>query len=482
MSASDPFGKHLEINANPARTISSKLTIVRVEPQPTEQEPPRASSPQHPRDRRHRRNGSNSSASSNQGESGRLSFAFTTFGPTSSGHSSPTSGRQTPSSPGGPPPQQRRLPSFSKPRLAPEQVIELAKSSTHPKPAPSNAGASHIPASVSAPNFTPLPDDVYLPFLDRPAEVSALISTPPTAKLFTLLIQAFPLNARQPDDKVTLADFAEKDPKSWTHPQLEYWFRHVDRDVASDEEWATKARACVHSHSELLWERIKGALGVPPEIDVSSEEEIEEDDTGGLDASTEFILSPIDTTRKVDFSLASDSPIHGYADVFEDDFDPPISIEPVFATDRNASPSGDPQVGLGDISEAAEEEAENAEETTNPPQPTQEEVVHGLRISTCFSSPASHGHISSTLASPVATGGGGGAGINTSSNLEGSYTLRRSNSSSSSIHIDGRLSPYVPYRGAHDDDGQTGVERGSGSPLFPGSFANLATGPTFRQG
>jgi len=280
---------------------------------------------------------------------------------------------------------------------------------------------------------------------------------------------------------VTLEGFAEKDPKSWTHAQLEYWFRHVDRDVASDQEWAAKARACVHSHSELLWERIKGALGVPPELDVS-EEEMEEDDVGGLDASvTDFVLSPVDITQKTPFNSAGHGP-SSFADVFDDDFDsPPLSIEPVFATDPNASPSVDPQVGLGDISEAAEEEAENADagEDTSSPPPKQEEVIHGLRISTSVSSPASHihGSIPSALASPIpVTGSGGNGAINPSS--EGSHRLRRSSSTSSSIRIDGRLSPYFAYRSARDDDSHAGIERGS--PLFPGSFANLATSPTLR--
>ena len=310
-----------------------------------------------------------------------------------------------------------------------------------------------------------------------------MISTPPTAKLFTLLTQAFPLDARQPDDNVTLENFVEKDPKSWTHAQLEYRFRHVDRDVACDEEWATKARACVHSHSELLWDRIKGALGVPPELDVSKEE-MEEDDIGGLDASTtDFVLSPVNATHKPDFSLAGHTPSN-YTDVFDDDFDPLISIEPVFATDPNASPSVDPQVGLGDITEAAEEEVGNADagdDTTSSP-PKQEEVVHGLRISTSFSSPASHvhGNIPSMLASPVAMGGGGGGGINTLSNPEGEYKLRRSNSSSSSIHIDGRLSPYFAYGSTHDNGYSYSIERETRSLLFPSNFANLAASPTLR--
>ena len=280
---------------------------------------------------------------------------------------------------------------------------------------------------------------------------------------------------------MTLEDFADKDPKTWTHSQLEYWFRRVDRDVAPDEEWATKARACVHSHSELLWERIKGALGIPPELDVP-EDEMEEDDIGGLNVNvTDFVLSPVDVTHNPDFSFAGQTPGNDI-DVFDDDFDSrvPISIEPVFATDPYASPLPEPQAGLGDISEAAEEEAENADvegDASSPP-PKQEEVIHGLRISTSFSSPASHvhGNFPPALASPITAGGGGGT-----ANPEGNYTLRRSNSSSSSIHIDDRLSPYLAYRGVHDDDYHTGIEREPGSPLFPSNFANLATGPTLRK-
>jgi hypothetical protein len=486
VSASDPYGKHLDINVNPTRTISSKLTIVRVEPQQTEQEPPRSSSPQQFRDRRqHKRHGSNSSVGSNQGESGRLSFAFTAFGPTNGsngGRSSPTSGRTTPGSPGGPSPQQRKIPSFSRPRLAPEQVIELAKSSTHPKPSPSNNLASSIPASVSAPNFTPLPDDVYLPFIDRPAEVSALISTPPTVKLFTLLTQAFPLNARQPDDKVTLEDFAEKDPKSWTHAQLEYWFRRVDRDVASDEEWAIKARACVHSHSELLWERIKGALGIPPELDIS-EGEMEEDEIGGLDASvTDFVLSPVDTTHRAGLQFGR-SHHQQLPRCLRGRFRRPPDLDRTricnghqyFPVTRATSRFGRYQRSCGRGSREHRRGRRYKPTTTSK----QEEVVHGLRISTSFSSPASHihGNTHSALTSPIVMGSGGGGGA---ANSEGSYTLRRSNSSSSSIHIDGRLSPYVAYKGAHDGDCHAGIERGPGNPLFPSNFANLATGPTLR--
>jgi hypothetical protein len=293
------------------------------------------------------------------------------------------------------------------------------------------------------------------------------------------LTQAFPLDARQPEENVKLEDFAKRDPKLWSRAQLEYWFRHVDRDVASDEEWAAKARACVHSHSELLWERIKGALGIPPELDVSEEEP--EDDITGLDSS--LVLSPVDVDHRPNFSFADHNP-GIYADVFDDDYEtPPLSIEPVFASDPTSSQPGDPQVGLGDISEAAEEEAENADEDASLAPPKPEEVVHGLRISTSLSSPVSHIHESTTpvFSSPAAAGGGDGGGSRASSNTEGGYRPRRSNSSSSSIHLDGRLSPYFHYRGVRDDDCSNGIERGPGNPLFPSNFSKLASSPTLRS-
>jgi hypothetical protein len=191
------------------------------------------------------------------------------------------------------------------------------------------------------------------------------------------------------------------------------------------------------------------------------------------------MLSPVDVDHKTDFTFGDHDP-GNYPDVFEDDYGTlPLSIEPVFASDPTQS--GDPQAGLGDISEAAEEEAENAEveqDTSSPPK--QEEVIHGLRISTSFSSPAPHihGSIPSTFASPAVTGGGDSGATQTSSGAGDGYRLRRSNSSSSSIHLDGRLSPYFAYRGARDDDFSNALERGPGSPLFPSNFANLASSPT----
>jgi hypothetical protein len=81
-----------------------------------------------------------------------------------------------------------------KPRLKASLLINLsnyiARQSTNPEPneLPSRPIAAHNARPVPT-TFTPLPDDIYLPFIERPAEIAALISSPPDIKLFSLLAQ-----------------------------------------------------------------------------------------------------------------------------------------------------------------------------------------------------------------------------------------------------------------------------------------------------
>lgn len=167
----------------------------------------------------------------------------------------------------------------TKPRLTPDQLVDLARQATRAQghsPLPSaSSGAVHSPVlpAVDAATFIPLPFDIYLPFIDRPSEVASLITTPPDARLFNLLAQTFrgrrtpsvespnPLESDKPVD-------LPRDPVLWSYSQLIYHLTKIDRDIAPDFIWAIAARKCIMSHSELIWERIKGALGVPPELDV----------------------------------------------------------------------------------------------------------------------------------------------------------------------------------------------------------------------
>ncbi|KAF8817439.1 hypothetical protein BYT27DRAFT_6811918 [Phlegmacium glaucopus] len=312
-TALDPHGFHSEINMNPSRSSSSTLTIVRV------------SAPNDPQRRTHRRIGQNSSPPSEP--SSRVSFAFSSFS------SNPSTNKDQPPSPSSSPrirpssPLNTRSGSFSgKLRLTPDQLVDLARQATNPKTLaqpidqgpPGDHGISH---SVTPATFTPLPDDIYLPFIDRPSEVAALISSPPDLKLFSLLAQTFP-NKRPiiTDASIELPP----DPRQWNYYHLIHHLTHIDRDIAPDPIWAIAARKCIHFHSELIWERVKGALGVPPELDIDydfvhedgqSTSNADEDlDRGGHWADWDSVMdSPVQAKR-----LSFESP------VVNDEHDPPF--------------------------------------------------------------------------------------------------------------------------------------------------------------
>jgi len=109
--------------------------------------------------------------------------------------------------------------------------------------------------------------------VDRAEEVKALFTSPqPGARLFALLAQIFPPQSA-PESPVTDESVFATDPRQWSSAQLEYWVKEVDRDVAPDEVWVGLVRRCILYRSELIWERIKGALGAPPELDPNNFEE-----------------------------------------------------------------------------------------------------------------------------------------------------------------------------------------------------------------
>ncbi|PIL25154.1 hypothetical protein GSI_13043 [Ganoderma sinense ZZ0214-1] len=433
IAAADPWGEHNDVNMNPSRSLTSRLTIVRV-PQPEMEEPPR----------RHRRHGSNASLNSNassksDGPGGRLSFAFTTFTPPGGGQSG---GSGRPSSPSGSPrfrpssPSSSRFPSAlpSHTKLNPEQLVNVARSSVNPRSPLPSPGGPLAPAHVhtNPVSFTPLPDSVYLPFINRPEEVAALIDTQPNARLFALLQQTFPLDARASMGSQYDAANASPDPKEWTFADLEYWLKRVDRDVAEDAQWVRKCRRCVISHSELIWERVKGALGVPPELDVAEE-----------DAPSE---PPVTFESLESSPFEPDSPVSSDRTGSESE----LVIEPVFANQTPQvsagmmEPSGGLGSSLGDLRE--EDETEGAEEKA-----AEEREIQGLRIITSSSVGYVHDH---TMPS----------GRNGSPLVQPKYASPTSPKGTSE-----RDMPYDMLR-----------ERGPGLPLFPSNFSQLSLSPTFQ--
>lgn len=372
-------------------------------------------------------------------------------------------------------------------------------------------------------------DDVWLPFIDRPMEVSALILSPPSAKLFSLLAQTFPRVEGHSSPSITalaaipkelnMDDFGT-DPTVWTFTQLYFWLTTVPRTSAPDIFWVHQARACILARSELIWERVKGALGVPPELDIDEEDQ---ENDGQHDIFTEWATTTVGV-HEVEGSAAQASP--EAADVqdiitspIDVDSDPELntlslSIENVIAL-PTPIPSSSPlaaDAGLQDISEDQEEvdedptvsgddgsqkqatraqadyaTAKSAQDTT--PQ----ETILGLKISTVplssspmvpsVTGPVMISHSLSHILHPRAHS------VSSSPTLNAN-PLPMASPSRSFSHLSS--SPYARPKSLrtssfgciHSNSSSTAYDpvgdRVPGNPLFPSNFARLAVGPTLR--
>ncbi|KAI0687987.1 hypothetical protein BC835DRAFT_1302777 [Cytidiella melzeri] len=468
VSASDPWGTHASVNMNPARSSSSRLTIVRV-PQQSEAQDSRS----------HRRHGSNASASStsSKGEPSRLSFAFTSFTPINrdrdgrpgSPGSSPRIRPSSPSFGSGSGPglsRSQSIPNHTK--LSPEKVVELAHSSCNPRPI--GPSSSPMPGQSVPVSFSALPDDVYLPFIDRPGEVTSLVSIPPSSKLLALLSQTFPPDARASATEDTPIPSAAADAHIWTYAQLEVWLKRVKREDVDDATWVRKARHCIFPRSELIWERIKGALGIPPELD--TDDSIEDplaaylglpgppsipSRGGGL--SSHMLDGDVFEPDSPAVSIGGGSLHHTDGPPSPVTSELELSIEPVIATAAPPPSAVDPTTGenmtsLHELREEDEEEEGDEEEKEkegyggdegllNAGNMNGDSAIQGLRFSTSATVPPS-------VLSPILPAGGGPS-----------------------------PGPH-PHRlndlGEQDHDGGD-EHRG---PLFPSDFAHLSNAPTLR--
>lgn len=501
-TATDPFNVHAELNHISARISASTLTIVRV-PHPSPSQPrfsrPEPASPP------------------------RLSFGSSSFSSPSLRQSSPGLFQ-------------------SKPRLTPDQLVDLAHQST----------AYSGPSSLLSPHnqFTPLPDNILLPFVDRPSEVSSLISSPPDAKLFTLLAQTFGQNKDpNPTSPLQLPSHLPQDPAEWTYRHLLFHLTKVDRDAVPDTIWAYAVRRCIISHSELIWERVKGSLGIPPELDINWDfssshrdnpggpgsgsdrdsirtEDISDDEgraARGHWADWDAIMdSPVFDRRENRFSMDSNgigafSPSLSLDMVHENQ----VTIEPLLAPPL---PSSGPSDGLGDIAEGAEEE-EQEQETQGTASPEKSSVIaalesnhlspsqiHGLKISTTplpimhygtppvLSPTLLPASVPGTTATPgVANTGGNSASLpyigsgprSRSSSLSSIGPFKRADSGSNITVLLATLRAANPQAGSDTGDtssimseshlgGDTfvGDYRTADNPLFPSNFTRLASSPT----
>ena len=421
-----------------------------------------------------------------------MSFASASFAP--------------PGSPSGPGPRPgspthghghglHRHSSMPKPRLSADQLVSLARQSCNPLSAPSSprtpGGSLTAAAGPYRTSFTAIPDDVFLPFMDRANEVKALFTSPqPGARLFALLAQTFAPQLASSDSPVTDEAVFTTDPRQWSSTQLEYWMKQVDRDIASDEVWVGLIRRCVLYHSELIWERIKGALGAPPELEPDGFEEdpftlnnpLTFNDLN-LGSSTDSAAQPAetrppnpDTVPQPTADNVSES--NTSASAGDDSVVSALSIEPVLmaTTEHEHPPTRPGGHRMHDISEDVQgESSENDDEGgAEPTSLPSREIIQGLRISTA----------------PVTPG--------LFATESGRATILRASSMSSVTQqqptqvpdehpslLERRVSmgslrrrwSYAASSASSDVYDVTG-ERGPGNPLFPTNFAKLALGPT----
>ena len=65
---------------------------------------------------------------------------------------------------------------------------------------------------------------------------------------------------------------AHGDPATWDYKKLHHYLTTATRETDPDPTFVANIRKCILPRSELIWERIKGALGVPPELDHDEED------------------------------------------------------------------------------------------------------------------------------------------------------------------------------------------------------------------
>lgn len=405
VSAADPWGAIPETD----RGVASVLHIVKA---PTGLPPPELDEKARRRRSLHNNKpsgGNNQGRNSSPGAStGRISFAVSGFGFT------PLSGAQKDENNQGSSQRRSSIASFSNPHtttLTPQQVCEIAQQCAHPTISrPSTPGNNNAPA-LSPVKFTPLPETCLLPFLDRPAEVQDLLTSSPTRKLFLLLAQIFP--AGSPPG-------SQDDPASWNYLQLEKWLTKTTREEADDILWIHKAKTCISARSEVIWERIKAAFGVPPELDggdhqdIEGPEAIEGEDTSAID-------DEYDDTIWVEEILASSQPIRS-----------PI-LSPTSSTFFGRESPSLTRHGATRMEDISEDASDGEGVVKRPVSP-----LVGLRIVNQPSPPPS----------------------------------RRYSSPTPSIHSASSSQTNLPYNALS--------ERGPGNPLFPSSFARVALGPTLK--
>ncbi|WWD21435.1 hypothetical protein CI109_105920 [Kwoniella shandongensis] len=160
---------------------------------------------------------------------------------------------------------------------SPDEVVDIARSLSSPVMIPEggfkgaelkrrkSAGASsrrgvkdspedRPPVALEPVEYVQMDQDVLLPFIDRPAEVTELIDFPANQKLFNLLKAAFPKDPARPN-------WREISPEEWNWEEFIKHLTKIDRGESHDYDWIFRARQAVRKRSVALWEKLGICLG-----------------------------------------------------------------------------------------------------------------------------------------------------------------------------------------------------------------------------
>ncbi|KAL5531367.1 hypothetical protein ACEPAG_4244 [Sanghuangporus baumii] len=207
-------------------------------------------------------------------------------------------------------------------RLAPSQIYDLARLSLRPS-------TNVLPAGY-APLFMPLSEEIYLPFLDRPSEVFELLTRSDNKKLMVLFARMLPPSPANGSYYPRTSCELAATVGTWTFEDFITWLTQVSREEIEDEVWVRALRHFVLPKSEILWERLKGMLGVPPELDADPEYEgFEEEGDKSQAKDSALLITPIYTSP-----FSSGPRLDGISEIAED-----------FSGSRAASPTNE-AIGL----------------------------------------------------------------------------------------------------------------------------------------
>ena len=256
-----------------------------------------------------------------------------------------------------------------------------------------------------------------------------------------LLAQTFPLDLRGAYDPSNPPTSLKADPTLWSYADLVHWLQTTKREDADDREWVIRVRTCVLTRSELIWSRLKAALGVPPELEDEDEED-EED------------VAPYDDEhlRAADMEHEREAWLEPIL---------PGDTATCVASPHNLTPNTEVPFGMESIGEGAEEETAPDSGDNSSDRSNLSQAIQGLRLSTPMVEVVPMPRV------PISPSMSARRSLSTSSPGTASQDL-------SEFRRRSALAMAGPGRVRRSQQ----QERSTGDPLFPSSFATLTMAPS----